>query len=112
MPVRSPSRAGAGVAGGGAIIPRMEREAGSIRVLYFARLREAFGMPGETLPVEGAAGTVADLRDRLVARGGVWAEELGGTRVVRFAVNQTLCTATQPLAAGDEVAVFPPVTGG
>jgi molybdopterin synthase sulfur carrier subunit len=90
----------------------MEQVTGSLQLLYFARLREAFGTPGEALPLDASLRTVGDLRERLVARGGVWAEELGGARVVRFAVNQTLCAPAQPLAAGDEVAVFPPVTGG
>ncbi|MFN7753490.1 MAG: molybdopterin converting factor subunit 1 [Pseudomonadota bacterium] len=90
----------------------METAHGSVRVLYFARLREAFGTSGETMDLAPGLCTVADLRERLALRGGVWAEELAGSRVVRFAVNQTLCPPAHALSAGDEIAVFPPVTGG
>ncbi len=50
--------------------------------------------------------------DALRARGGVWAEQLDAARSFRVAVNQTVAHAGQTLADGDEVAIFPPVTGG
>lgn len=82
-----------------------------INVLYFARLREAFGLSGESLefPVDS---TVEDVIQQLLARGDVWKEELTGGRVVRVAVNQTMATSATVLKAGDELALFPPVTGG
>lgn len=82
----------------------------SLRVLYFARLRERFGVAEETL--ESDAATVAALLDSLRARGGAWAEELAPGRSFRVAVNQDLAAPDTPLAAGAEVAIFPPVTGG
>ncbi len=82
-----------------------------LQILYFAGLREALGSSGETLPLPAVA-TVAGLVDALRARGGVWAEALAEGRRWRVAVNQTMAALDAPLKAGDEVAIFPPVTGG
>ncbi|MCX7672850.1 MAG: molybdopterin converting factor subunit 1 [Thiobacillaceae bacterium] len=83
-----------------------------LRILYFARLREALGVSAEEpeLPVQVA--TVDALIGWLRARGGVWAVELAEGRAFRVAVNQEMAAPDTPLAAGDEVALFPPVTGG
>jgi molybdopterin synthase sulfur carrier subunit len=82
-----------------------------IHVRYFARLREAFALASESMPVPDGA-TVSQLMDELKARGGVWADELSGMRPLRVAVNQEMATFETPLNDGDEVALFPPVTGG
>lgn len=82
-----------------------------IRVLYFARFREKLGCEGESLALPSPA-TVQGLLDALVARGGAWAEQLGQGRNVLVAVNQDVAARDAALAEGDEVAVFPPVTGG
>ncbi len=84
----------------------------AVRVVYLARLRDAFGTAGEELRVPGPAPTVATLLAELRARGGVWAEELKAGRAYRVAVNHDLATSGAPLRDGDEVAVLPPVTGG
>ena len=81
-----------------------------LRVLYFARLRERFGVAEESL--EFAGGTAADLVALLQARGGVWAEELAGGRAFRVAVNQDIVALDASLPDHAEVAIFPPVTGG
>jgi molybdopterin synthase sulfur carrier subunit len=81
-----------------------------INVLYFARLRETFGMATETL--ELAPGTVADLLAGLRARGKPWSDELSGERAFRIAVNQDIADPDTALNDRDEVAIFPPVTGG
>jgi molybdopterin synthase sulfur carrier subunit len=84
-----------------------------LRLVYLARLREAFSSTGETLEVPAhAAPTVAKLLATLRARGGAFESELAPGRAVRFAVNQRLVHADHPLADGDELAIFPPVTGG
>jgi molybdopterin synthase sulfur carrier subunit len=80
-------------------------------VLYLARLREAFGRREEPLELPAGA-TVRDLIDTLQSRGGPWATELASGRAVRVAVNQEMSPASTPLSDGDEVALFPPVTGG
>ncbi len=81
-----------------------------LELRYFARLRETFGRSGETL--ELIPGTVADLLQALRQRGTPWAEELSGERAFRVAVNQDMASPDTVLAEGDEVAIFPPVTGG
>ncbi len=87
-----------------------------ITLLYFARLRETFGMASETLtlPVVGSEGaaTLESVRAMLAARGGVWAQELAAGRAYRAAVNQSIARADTAVKDGDEVAFFPPVTGG
>jgi molybdopterin synthase sulfur carrier subunit len=84
----------------------------SFTILYFARLREALGIEREQVAVSGAVSNVAALREHLRQRGGAWASELASTRPVRVAVNQDMGTDQTPLRSGDEVAFFPPVTGG
>lgn len=82
-----------------------------VKVLYFARLRESLGLSGEEMElVQGV--TVAGLMAQLAARGDAWGAEFDGSRLVRAAVNQTLVPNSTEINAGDEVAFFPPVTGG
>lgn len=83
-----------------------------ITVLYFARLREALGTGGERIALPETVRDVEGLRALLVARGGVWAQELAPHRPVRAAVNQTMAHGDTRIDDGDEVAFFPPVTGG
>ena len=81
-----------------------------LRVLYFARLRERFGVAEEALDFAGV--TAADLVAQLRSRGDVWAEELAAGRAFRVAVNQDLVALDVTLPEDAEVAIFPPVTGG
>ena len=87
-------------------------QAVTITVLYFARLREAFGTERERLPLPPAVRTVSALREHLRARGGIWEAELAPAKPVRVAVNQDMAHPGTGIAADDEVAFFPPVTGG
>lgn len=82
----------------------------NLTVLYFASIREAAGSAREALETD--AGTVADLRAELCMRGGALAEALAPGKAVRMALNQTLAHEHAGLSDGDEVAFFPPVTGG
>ena len=82
----------------------------TIKVLYFAGLREQVGTPGEDL--DAAPATVAGLRALLMARGGAWQSALAQGRALRVAVNYEMAQPTTPVKPGDEVAFFPPVTGG
>ncbi len=81
-----------------------------ITVRYFASIRETVGQGSESL--ETPVATLSALRDTLIARGGVHAQALARGRSVRVALNQTLSAESAALADGDEVAFFPPVTGG
>lgn len=83
-----------------------------IRIVYLARLREALGTPAEQVELPRDVGTVATLLAWLRARGDVWDRELASGRAVRVAVNHDLAQATTAIGNGDEVALFPPVTGG
>jgi molybdopterin synthase sulfur carrier subunit len=84
----------------------------NIQMLYFAKLREQLGISAETLDLPEGAAMVAMLLDLLRARGGIWATALSAGGNFRIAVNQELAEMTTPLTDGDEVAIFPPVTGG
>ena len=80
-------------------------------VLYLARLRDALGRGNEQIELPDAS-TVSALINSLRDRGGAWAIELAAGRAVRVAVNQEMTEVTAALCDGDEVALFPPVTGG
>ncbi|MGY1488107.1 molybdopterin converting factor subunit 1 [Methylobacillus pratensis] len=82
-----------------------------IQLLYFARLREALGSDGERLDWP-EPDTVSALKHKLAARGGAWLEQFAGNASLRAAVNQELAPESALVKPGDEVAFFPPVTGG
>ncbi len=82
-----------------------------LTVLYFASLREALDCASETVEVPQAVRDIAGLRAHLAARGPRW-ERLAGARNLRAARNQVMSPATAMIADGDEIAFFPPVTGG
>ena len=85
----------------------------TLRVVYLARLREAFATAGESVAVPaGSEATVAGLLDTLRQRGGPFAAELAPGRAVRVAINHSMANPSEALRDGDEVALFPPVTGG
>ncbi len=83
-----------------------------VKVRYFASLREQLGSAGEEIELPAGVGTVAALRSHLRGRGGAWELALAEGRLVRAAVNLDMAPPTAALKAGDEVAFFPPVTGG
>jgi molybdopterin synthase sulfur carrier subunit len=83
-----------------------------VKLLYFARLREDLGTGAEEMTLPPGVTTVAGLRAHLMTRGGAWASVLANGKALRVAVNQSMAEPTTPVAAGDEVAFFPPVTGG
>jgi molybdopterin synthase sulfur carrier subunit len=80
-----------------------------INLRLFALLREQTGVDRESL--QTPAQTVSALRAELVGRGGAWSSLQDANRI-KAAVNQTLVAEDQALSDGDEVAFFPPVTGG
>lgn len=82
----------------------------TLQVRFFASIREAVGVGTES--VHSQAATVGQLRDELIARGGVWAEALARGRAVRASVNQVMAADDTALLPDAEVAFFPPVTGG
>ena len=83
-----------------------------VKILYLASLREQLGKSGEDVEISPATSTVAGLRTLLMARGGAWQTALAQGRVLRVAVNQEMAQPTTRVNPGDEIAFFPPVTGG
>ena len=83
-----------------------------MKLLYFAWLRSKIGMAGETVSPPEAVADVAGLIGWLTTRGPGYADAFSDLTVVRAAVNQDYVPLDHPVAVGDEVAFFPPVTGG
>lgn len=83
-----------------------------VKLVYFARLRESLGLSGEDVELQSGIRDVAGLTQWLRDRSEVWARELGPGSAVRVAVNQRMADPGTPVADGDEIAFFPPVTGG
>lgn len=83
-----------------------------ITLLYFARLRESLGLSSEQTVLPQEVNDIATLLDWLRQRGENWQNELAPGKMVRLAVNQDMATTETPIADGDEIAIFPPVTGG
>ena len=82
-----------------------------MKILFFAGLREALGCSSETLVLPDGVTTIGELRQHLAARGAPWSALLN-TKNLRFAVNQAMVGEDAAVADSDEVAFFPPVTGG
>lgn len=82
----------------------------SVQVLYFASLRETFGTAGEAVDLPAGVATVGALRDWLVADRG--RDRLATAKNLRCAVNQEMASFEAGIEDGDEIAFFPPVTGG
>ena len=82
-----------------------------IDILYFARLREQLGQEREQVTADGHP-DLQSIIDELRARGGEWSAVFGGGQPLLMALNQEMAEPTAKVQAGDEVAFFPPVTGG
>ena len=83
-----------------------------LKVLFFARVKEELGCPGVDLPWEATVADLDSLQARLCRDGGShWQEVLDRANMIR-AVNQVVVAGNTVLSDGDEVAFFPPVTGG
>jgi molybdopterin synthase sulfur carrier subunit len=83
-----------------------------MKLLYFAWLRTKIGTAEERVEPPAQVTTVAALLDWLRTRGPGFAEALKDIKIVRVAVNQEYVGWDHELRPGDEVALFPPVTGG
>lgn len=83
-----------------------------MKVLYFAWVREKTKIGEETLTPPASVRTVADLVGWLTKRGVGYADAFADPSMIRAAVNQEHVPFDHPVKAGDEIAFFPPVTGG
>jgi molybdopterin synthase sulfur carrier subunit len=84
----------------------------TVRILYFAWLRERAGRAEEHLVLPADVATVGGLMTWLGARDDGLRDAFGQAGLVRAAVNQNFAANDTPIRAGDEVALFPPITGG
>ncbi len=82
----------------------------TVKVLYFAWVRERIGVPFEE--IETPATTVGALLSELAARGDRYQRALANPRTLRVAVDQTLCDLDSSISGATEIAIFPPMTGG
>ena len=83
-----------------------------MKLLYFAWIRSKIGIAEEDVAPPAEVTTVGTLLDWLAARGPNYAEALKARAVVKAAVNQEYVDPDHPVQMGDEIALFPPVTGG
>ncbi len=83
-----------------------------ITVLYFAWLRERVGISQEQVTPPAEVGNVSALTDWLIARSPAHARAFAARATIRAAVNQEFADPGTTIRPGDEVAFFPPVTGG
>lgn len=83
-----------------------------LELLYFAWVRERTGTASEEFALPENVSTVADLIAALRAKGNGYADAFESDDLVRVAVNQNHVGFDHKIQDGDEVAFFPPVTGG
>lgn len=83
-----------------------------MEIKYFSWIREGIGTSEEQLSKPDTVATVSDLLDHLCALSEEHARVLGERVFVRVAVNQTHVAHDHMVADDDEIAIFPPVTGG
>ena len=81
-------------------------------LLYFAWLKSKLGIGEEQLDRPASVRTVGDLLLWLQERGTAYAEAFANPSLIRAAVNHEHVDMSHPVQDGDEVAFFPPVTGG
>ena len=84
----------------------------TVKLLYFAWVRERIGRPAETIEVPVAVKTIGELARWLAARGPEYAEAFARPDLVRAAIDQSHVKPDAPIAGAREIAFFPPVTGG
>jgi sulfur-carrier protein len=83
-----------------------------IKVLYFARIKEAVNYSSENLDLPQEVFNITLLKNWLSSRGDVWSNLFNGKQLVRAAINHELVDDMSSFEEGDEIAFFPPVTGG
>ena len=84
----------------------------NINILYFARIKEAVNYSSENIDLPSDVKTITALKNHLSQRGENWANLFNGKQVIRAAINHHLVDDLADINADDEVAFFPPVTGG
>ena len=83
-----------------------------MKLLYFGWVRQKIGRSEEIVEPPASVRTAGELAAWLAARGAGYAEVLADLKRIRVAINQDHANFAASVAAGDEIAFFPPVTGG
>jgi sulfur-carrier protein len=83
-----------------------------VNILYFASLREALDTGQENLELDNQVECVADLKRLLIERGGQWQQAFTQQQSLLVSVNQQMANDDTLIQDKDEIAFFPPVTGG
>ena len=84
----------------------------SVKLLYFAWVRERLGKGEEVVEPPAGVATVADLMTWLAGRGEEYAFAFENPKIIRTAIDRTHVKANTPITGANEVAFFPPMTGG
>ncbi len=83
-----------------------------MKLLYFAWLKTKTGRAEEDVDLPDGVATVGELMTWLEGRGPEFADALADRQAIRVAVNQSYAKPGDPVGPNDEIALFPPVTGG
>ena len=86
-----------------------------VKLRFFASVREQLGCAEQSVLLPPEISTVGQVRDWLIARGSVWATALAHEKPLRMAYQHVMCDGAELLLRSDteqEIAFFPPVTGG
>jgi sulfur-carrier protein len=84
----------------------------SVKLRYFAWVRERIGKPEETIHVPPDIATVGELMTWLASRGEEYAYAFENAKVIRAAIDQRHVRADATIKGAGEIAFFPPMTGG
>ena len=84
----------------------------SLKLRYFAWVRERVGIPEEDIEVPAGIGTVGELMVWLSSRGEEYAHAFANPKVIRAAIDRTHVRPQTPIKGAGEIAFFPPMTGG
>ena len=83
-----------------------------MKVLYFSWLKEKIGKGEEQLDLPEGVSDVQSLLDWMKGRGDGFTDAFANDAIIRVAVNHEYVERNHAVQTGDEIAIFPPVTGG